>query len=144
MSWAAYYVSLLPPRDLTPAISALLPLYPDESKSAAMIRHSMDVIQHSVQEVNPGQVPVITCDQPFYAIVKEIQWTWSASHGEDHFVIDMTGLKIIADWLEASGWTEAIVQTKLGISWTCTVVLEIIALLEPDVLTRKLSAVYMF
>lgn len=39
--------------------------------------------------------------------------------GEDHFVImlgglhiEMAGLKMIGDWLEDSGWVEALVQAK--------------------------------
>lgn len=75
ISWAAYHASLLPPQDPTSAISVIMPLFPDESKSAAMIRHSMDVIRRSVQQVNPGQVPVITCDQPLYTIAKQSQCT---------------------------------------------------------------------
>ena len=52
------------------------PLFNEDSKSVVMIRHSMDVIQQAVQKLNSVQVPVITLDQPLYAIAKLIQWNW--------------------------------------------------------------------
>ena len=36
----------------------------------------MDVIQQAVQKLNSVKVPVITLDQPLYAISKLIQWNW--------------------------------------------------------------------
>ena len=64
----------------------MLPLFYEDSKSVGMIRHSMDVIKQAVQKLNPSQVPVITLDQPLFAIAKWIQWNWPESHGEDHYV----------------------------------------------------------
>ena len=52
------------------------PLFNEDSKSVVMIRHSVDVIQQAVQKLNSVQVPVITLDQPLYAIAKLIQWNW--------------------------------------------------------------------
>ena len=46
------------------AVTAPLPLFPDDSKSVAMIRHSMNVVKKAVTVVNPRQIPVIACDQP--------------------------------------------------------------------------------
>ena len=118
ISWAAYHASQQPNDCHTPAITAMLPLFQDDSKSVAMIRHSMDEIKQAVQELNPSQVPVITLDRPLHAIAKSIQWKW---HGEDRFVlilgglhIEMAGLKVIGDWLEDCGWVEAIVQAKIA------------------------------
>ena len=125
VSWAAYHASRRSTKEIIPAVTALLPLFPDNSKSAAMIRHSMDVINEAVQEINPGQVPVITLDQPLYAIAKQIQWNWPANYGEKHFIIilgglhiEMTALKVIGDWLEDSGWVEALVQANVASAGT--------------------------
>ena len=41
------------------AISSLLPVFEEEAASPAMSRHSMDV-----HYLNPGQTPVMACDQP--------------------------------------------------------------------------------
>ena len=99
----------------------MLPLFHEDSKSVAMVRHSMDMIKLAVQKLNPAQVPVITLDQPLYAITKKIQWNWPENYGENQFVIvlgglhiEMAGLKVIGDWLEDSGWVEALVQAKVA------------------------------
>jgi len=80
----------------------------------------MDVIQQAIEHVNLGQVPVITVDQPLFALCKEIQWTWPEKYGEDKFVmilgglhIEMAMMKILGDWLEDSGWVKALVQAKV-------------------------------
>ena len=51
-------------------LSVLLPLFLEESKSAAMIRHGMDVIKQGVYFLNSNQIPVMACDQPLYALAK--------------------------------------------------------------------------
>ena len=86
-----------------------------------MIRHSMDMIKLAVQKLNPAQVPVITT----LAIAKKIQWNWPENYGENQFVIvlgglhiEMAGLKVIGDWLEDSGWVEALVQAKVASAGT--------------------------
>ena len=75
----------------------------------------------AVQKLNPGQVPVVTLDQPLYAIAKEIQWSWPEQYGESKFVImlgglhiEMAALNVIGDWLEDSGWVEALVQADVS------------------------------
>ena len=103
LSWAAYHASCQPSdKDNRQGITSLLPLFYDEAKSVAMIRHSMDVVKQALEILNPAQVPVVTFDQPLYAIAKNIQWSWPESHGENHFVvmfgglhIEMTALKVI-------------------------------------------------
>ncbi|KAK3730385.1 hypothetical protein QZH41_004674 [Actinostola sp. cb2023] len=98
---------------------------PDQAKSVAMIRHSMDIIKLSVNHLNPGQVPVIAFDQPLYAVAKEIQWNWREKYGEDKFVImfgglhiEMAFLKLIGGWLEDSGWTTSLVEANIASSGT--------------------------
>lgn len=122
VSWAAFdshQPSCAPPSSV--AISALLPLFPDQAKSIAMIRHAMAVIKLSVEQLNPGQVPVIAFDQPLFAVAKEIQWLWPSDYGEKKFVIvfgglhiEMAYLKVIGDWLERSGWTVAVADANLA------------------------------
>jgi hypothetical protein len=53
----------------------LLPLFPDQAKSVAMISHAMNVVKKAVEILNPGQVPIITVDQPLYAVAKQTQAT---------------------------------------------------------------------
>ena len=51
-----------------------MPLLRDEAHSVATIKHVMAKIKETVDFLNPGQVPVITADQPIYAVTKQIQW----------------------------------------------------------------------
>lgn len=125
ISWAAYHANQQPAQGCPPTITAMLPLFPDDSKSVAMIRHSMDMVKKAVQELNPTQLPVITLDQPLYAITKLIQWNWPDTYGEKHFItvlgglhIEMAALNMIGDWLEDSGWVEALVQAKVASAGT--------------------------
>ena len=74
VSWSAYYAEYEADKDLISAISVLLPLISESSKSVAVIRHCIDVIKKSVNALNPGQTPVVGFDQPLFAIAKQIQW----------------------------------------------------------------------
>ena len=84
-------------------------------------------LNNAVNIVNHGQTPVIAFDQPLYKIVKDIQWTWSETHGGDSYVvmlggfhIKMTLLKYIGDLLNRSGWTSAISQSNIATPGTAT------------------------
>ena len=121
ISWAAYHAShqssvgcgVICP-------TALLPLFLESAHTVAMIKHSFCVIKSAVEHLNPGQIPVITFDQPLYALAKQIQWKWPDDYGEDKFVImfgglhiEMAALKAVGDWLKGSGWVQTLVQTGI-------------------------------
>ena len=100
--------------------SSLLPLFQDSAHSLPMIHHGMTVVKQAVQFLNPGQTPVLACDQPLFALAKEIQWKWPESFGEDQMVImlgglhiEMTCLKTIGTWLDGSGWVQALVTAEV-------------------------------
>ena len=121
ISWAAYHSIAQEPHKFEVTIGSLLPLFPDDSKSAAMIRHSMDIVQQAVHLLNPGQVPVLTLDQPLFTIAKHIQWSWPDEYGEKKFVILLGGLHIemaslatLGDLLDGSGWTHALAQADIA------------------------------
>ena len=54
----------------------------------------MDVVKNAVENLNTGQTPVLTFDQPLYALAKQIQWKWPEKYGEDQFVVMFGGLHI--------------------------------------------------
>uniref|UniRef100_UPI00358DF98B uncharacterized protein isoform X2 n=1 Tax=Myxine glutinosa TaxID=7769 RepID=UPI00358DF98B len=125
VSWGAYHATRIESSETTDngptAVSALLPLFPDDSKSIAMIRHSMEEVKKAVAILNPGQFPVIACDQPLFKLAKNIQWMWPETYGEGSFLvmlgglhIKMTLLKALGDLLGSSGWTSAIVQADIA------------------------------
>ena len=85
----------------------------------------MDIVKAAIQYLHSGQVPVLAADQTLYALAKEIQWIWSDTHGEDHFMImfgrlhiEMAVLKLLGDWLKDNGWTKALVQADTVSSGT--------------------------
>lgn len=103
----------------------MLPLFAENSKSPAMLAHAIDLIKNTVTYLNPGQAAVIAVDQPLFALAKSIQWAWPAEYGQDKVVfimgglhIEMTMLKLLGDFLEGSGWMEAIVKAEIAHSGT--------------------------
>jgi hypothetical protein len=125
IAWAAFHSNEKQSRNFDVTITSLLPLFPDDSKSVAMIRHSMDVIKQAVEHLNPGQIPVLTVDQPLFAIAKLIQWNWPEVYGEENFVILLGGLHIemaalttLGDLLDGSGWTNVLTQAGIATAGT--------------------------
>ncbi len=120
ISWAAYHASRHVDHEFSRGISTLLPLFPDDSKTAAMISHSLNIVKDAVKELNPDQVPFVTMDQPLYAIAKKLQWDFPDILGEDKCVvllgglhIEMAILKCLGDWLSESGLCNALVLAKI-------------------------------
>ena len=125
ISWAAYHSVNQQSSSHLPAVSALLPLFPDNAKSVAIIAHAMDVIKSCVHHLNPRQVPVIALDQPLHTVAEQIQWNFKEKYEEDKSVImfgglhiEMGFLKLIGTWLDGSGWTTALVDANIASSGT--------------------------
>ena len=67
------------------------------------------------------QVPILTVDQPLYALAKKIQWLWPDEYGEAHYVVligdllfGIAFLKFIGgDWLECSGLITALTNANI-------------------------------
>jgi len=119
LSWAAFHANLQT-KTACPDVTTLLPLFPDAAHSAAMICHSMNIVTKSVNFANHGQVPVLTCDQPLFAIAKHIQWNWPDTFGEDRLVLllgglhtEMATLRMLGNWLDSDGWTAALVSANV-------------------------------
>ena len=55
-----------------------------------MICHSMKVLKRTTEYLNPGQTPVLTVDQPLYALAKKIQWEIGGDLAEGRFVVMLT------------------------------------------------------
>ncbi|KAG1664155.1 hypothetical protein GQR58_019968 [Nymphon striatum] len=120
-SWAAFHASRQPPDARAICTTSLLPLFLESAHTVAMVRHSMDVVKNAVEHPNPGQTPVVTFDQPLFALAKQIQWKWPASYGEDQLVvvfgglhIEMAALRTLGDWMQWSGWVQALVQAEIA------------------------------
>ena len=68
---------------VTPNLQALYCLFfsPDCAYSVTMISRAIAVISKAVEYLNPGQIVVIACDQPLFALAKTIQWAQKDSAG---------------------------------------------------------------
>ena len=73
------------------------------------------------EHLNAGQVPVMTFDQPLFALAKCVQWKWPEIFGEEKFLVMFGGLhielalwKTIGDFLEDSGWTAALTESGVA------------------------------
>ena len=94
---------------------AMLPIWWDDSKSPATIKHLLTVLMETINYLNSGQTAVAGLDQPLYAIAKWIQWLLPNEYGHRKVVlmlsalyIEMVMLGCLGDLLEDSGWTVAL------------------------------------
>lgn len=122
VTWPAYHASTQTEED-PPALTALLPLFYEKAATPAMVKHGMDVLRQAITFLNPNQVPVVTVDQPLFALAKMVQWKWPASHGEQAYVVMLGGLHIemalwsvLGDLLNGSGWTTALSEAEVASS----------------------------
>ena len=116
----AYHASQKTPTHGLPALCAMLPLFYEKSATPAMIKHGTDVVKQATNLLNPGQIPVITFDQPLFALAKLVQWHFPATHGEGQYVAMLGGLhtemalwNVLGDLLEGSGWTSALSEAEV-------------------------------
>ena len=77
LAWLAYQSSLLGSDIVPKAITVLLTMFREHANTPAMIRHAMMLIKKHTEYQNSGQTPVMTVDQPLYALAREIQWSKS-------------------------------------------------------------------
>ena len=99
-------------------LSALLPLWRDDSKSPAMIKHLLDIAKDVVTYLNHGQTPVVAFDQPLLVLAKRIQWHHQYTYGG--FVLmmgplhtDMAFMSAIGDLLKDSGWSSVLTNAQV-------------------------------
>ncbi|KAI0229375.1 hypothetical protein LSAT2_020217, partial [Lamellibrachia satsuma] len=88
ISWAAFHANRQE-GILETMKTAILQLFTESSNSPTMIKHAMSVINAAVKHLNPGQMPVITLDQPLHAIAKTVQWAFPETHVEDKYMLLM-------------------------------------------------------
>ena len=73
LTYSAYHAPLQVAVVTVNAITALLPLFREHAHTAVMIMHSMKILKQIIEHLDPGQVPILTMDQPLFAMTKEIQ-----------------------------------------------------------------------
>ncbi|RXN31429.1 hypothetical protein ROHU_004760 [Labeo rohita] len=125
ITWSAHHAEKKRGLAFDVSITSLFPLLRDEAHSIATVRHTKNKVRDAIAHLNPGQVPVITADQPIYSIAKQVQWHWPDLYGEDKFVVMFGGLHIemaafssLGTLLQSSGWTGALVEAVVASSGT--------------------------
>jgi len=126
IAWSAYHATQESvSADVQPALTQLMPIFHEKAATAAMIKHGMDMLKRATHFLNPEEILVISLDAPLFALAKFVQWNWSQTHGEKNFVVMFGGLhiemamwKTFGDYLESSGWTNALIQTGIASSGT--------------------------
>lgn len=102
VSWSMYHASNEPCIQET-SIVGILPLFQEDSKSVAMLVHSLGLVSNATNFLNPGQIPIVVMDQPLYTLAKIIQWSMIDTYGEDKFLITFGSLHIEQAMLKALG-----------------------------------------
>ena len=113
LTWSAYHSGQQRcGTETIPGLGALLPLFHEKAATFSMVKHGIDVLKRITEYLNPGQVPVLACDQPLFALVKYVQWTCPNSYGENKLIPMLGGLhtemnfwKMVGNILDESGWT---------------------------------------
>ena len=124
-SYSEPYEDPVPPK----AITALLPVFQEHANTLAMIHHATLLIQKETEYLNPGQTPVMTADQPLFALAKEIPWLNHDLLGEDKFLFMMGDLHTEMNFMACLGISEiyllplfhkvVLFVTKANIIYSC-------------------------
>ena len=112
VTWSTFHASLQgASADRPTTLTQLLPLFYEKAATAAMIKHG--TIGYRIPQSWTGS----SC--------KFIQWKWPDTHGEGKFVVMFGGLHIemamwrtYGDYLEGSGWTNALTEAGIASSGT--------------------------
>ena len=123
LSWVAYHARRQVPELCKVCNITLLRLFKEHANTPAMLCHSIKVLKCTTGYPNPGTTPVLTVDQPLYALAKKIQWEIGGDLSEDRFVVMLApfqtedkALKVVGQWLEESGWLSTLVQSEVATS----------------------------
>ena len=120
-TWAGFHSSLIKENGTTKVKckSQMLPLHRENAHTPAMVKHCLKQSISITNFMNPGQIPVNFCDQPLYAISKQLQWQHEDLN-ENKVIVMLGGLHIemaiqsmIGHVLKGSGWTEMLADSNL-------------------------------
>lgn len=118
--WSVHHSNALGSMNCSTSTNRLLPLWSNQVSDRGLLERAMTVVSDMTNELNPGQICVISGDQPVYTDLKMIQWDKPNVYGADRYMIMMGGLHIemcfeavIGDYVERSGWAYLIAISKI-------------------------------
>ena len=91
-SWSAYHASIQTTKDPTCRYQCTVTFVSGKCKFSGNDTTFYGQCKDINEYLNPGQILILAADQPLFALAKQIQWTWPATHGKDQFVIMFRGL----------------------------------------------------
>ena len=111
VGWAGYFASkILAFTPINPPITGFFPIFDEKAASFPVLKHVLKVLSAATEKLNPGQIPVVACDQPIYAICKMLSWQFD-QYSEDKMVFLLGGLHtelclwgIVGKLLDESEW----------------------------------------
>ena len=91
-SWAKHHSEKQDFSVTVPGTNVLLPLIPQPVHTTQTQYHCMKIIKKTSNFLNPTQTPVDCCDEPVYALTKEIQFRLPNEFGADKYFSLFGGL----------------------------------------------------
>ena len=85
ISWSKYHSDNIPNVFLK-GINAVLSIVPKPVHTLSTQYHCMEIIKQTIAYLNPGQTPVVVCNQPVFALIKEIQWGYPETFGSSSYL----------------------------------------------------------
>ena len=87
-SWSKYYSNKECDVPTVMRYHSLLPLIDAPVHTIASQYHCMNIIMKTIEYLNPGQIAVDVCDQPVYALTKEVQYRNPEKSGPGKYLFD--------------------------------------------------------
>ena len=113
---------------LIPRVKGYQSLFPLINKSVNSFpsqHHCMEITIKTMSFLNPGQTPIDVCDQPVFALTKEIQIRNQSKFGIDKYFslmgglhIELCMLSIHGELINGSGLYEILAQSQMSIIGT--------------------------
>ena len=91
-SWTKYHSGINRKEVEIPGITSILPLIDKPVHILKSQHHCMSIIADTIKKINPDQITIDTCDQPVFALTKEVQWRYPEKFSNDLYFSIMGGL----------------------------------------------------
>ena len=82
VGWSAHYAFIERCCVKQNGVTTILPLIREKVHTLETQFHCMKIISKTIDFLNPGQTPIDVCDQPVYALTKQIQWKFPGQFNE--------------------------------------------------------------
>ena len=122
-AWSSYHASQKRGSINICGVDTILPSITENVHTLATQYHCMNIISKTISVINPNQTPVDTCDQPVYALTKQMQWRYPELFGNSKYFSLFGGLHIEkallivhGEFIKGSGLDKLLGQSNLSIT----------------------------